>query len=194
MLTSQPITSQNALEKMSTQDLSSWYAYYTSSRPDLSRGQLTAALGAEVGLSAPPPYTQAVAAPSASSSVIAPTPTPSAAPTNNSVSKKEKKSVSPPAQRTVTLSPTALKWIGIIVMIIGLLALSVRYSDNGNVQQMLQQLLNILGQYVLKSGLFVYQSSLRLLDKAEDYGSDLWQHVPSWSGNSNPGEFKTQVI
>lgn len=181
---------------MSTQDLSSWYAYYTSSRPDLSRGQLTAALGAEVGLSPPPSYTQAVTAPSASSSVIAPAPTPSAAPTTNSVSKKEKKAVVPqPSQRTVTISPTAAKWIGIFVMIVGLLALSVRYSDNGNVQQMLQQLLNILGQYVLKSGLFVYQSSLRLLDKAEDYGSDLWQHVPSWGGSSHGGgEFKTQVI
>lgn len=178
---------------MSMQDLTSWYAYYTSSRPDLSRGQLTAALCAEVGLSAPPSYMQAVAAPSASSSVIVPTPTPSAAPAKNSVAKKKKKAVAPPAQRTVTLSPTALKWIGIFVMIGGLLALSVRYSDNGNVQQMLQQILNILGQYVLKSGLFVYQSSLRLLDKAEDYTSDLWQHVPSW-GSNHGGEFKTQVI
>lgn len=188
-----PITSQGALEKMSTQDLSSWYAYYTSSRPDLSRGQLTAALGAEVGLSAPPPYTQAVAAPPASSSVIAPTPTPSAAPPvqSNSVAKKEKKAA-PPPQRTVTLSPTTAKWAVIFALIGGLLALSVRYSDNGSVQQMLQQLLNILGQYVLKSGMFVYQSSLRLLDKAEDYGSDLWQHVPGWGNHG--GEFKTQVI
>lgn len=193
---------------MSTQDLSSWYAYYTSSRPDLSRGQLTAALGAEVGLStSPPPYNQAVlATPSSSSALVAPTPTPSAAPpaqpSNSVIAKsKEKNSVSPkqstapPPQRTVTLSPTAVKWIGIFVMIGGLLALSVRYSDNGNVQQMLQQLLQLLGQYVLKSGLFVYQSSLRLLDKAEDYGSELWQHVPSMPGIwGDGGEFKTQVI
>lgn len=193
---------------MSAQDLSTWYAYYTSSRPDLSRGQLTAALGAEVGLSSPPPYAQAVLAPSSASTIAAaPTPSTSAPPaptkstaapsnSNNSAAKKTPAPSPPPPPRTVTLSPTTVKWAVIFALIGGLLAMSVRYSDNGSVQQMLQQLLQILGQYVLKSGLFVYQSSLRLLEHAEDYGSEMWQHVPRPWGDSasHGGEFKTQVI
>lgn len=175
---------------MSTADLTAWYAYYTSSRPDLPRAALEGALAAEVGLPAPPSYAQVLAAPAD------PAPVPPEESTAASAVAVSKGAPTPETgHKTLSLPPGVVKGLAVAVIVAVLLGVSVRYSDNGSVQTLLQQLVQILGQYVLKSGAFVYQSSVRLLEHAADTGSEWLQRVPPLNPflTNDDGEFKTQV-
>ncbi|BEI89960.1 uncharacterized protein CcaverHIS019_0300300 [Cutaneotrichosporon cavernicola] len=143
------ISSLAALEKMSDSDLANWYAYYSSTAPPtVARDALIAALATEVGLSQlpPPSYAQATSAPS-------------------QIAAKRTSSLSP--------SPVFLKWTAVLCVLVAILALSVINRDNGALQSILQQIVQIIGQYLLKTSLFVQNASIKLIAGAEAWGSAL---------------------
>lgn len=134
---------------MPASDLASWYTYYTStsSSPSIAREALIAALAAEVGLTPPPPpsYAQATSAP-----VQIAKPSPSFTP-----------------------SPAFLKWAAVLGVLAAILALSVINRDNTALQSILQQIIQIIGQYLLKTSLFVQNASVKMIAGAEAWGSAL---------------------
>lgn len=136
---------------MSTSDLAAWYAYYTSSSSSSSkaststkipREDLIAALSAEVGLPPPPSYAQAT--------LLAP---------------------SKPSTSSFVLSPAAMKWAAILTVLAGTIALSIHNSDNASFQNLLQQIIQIVGQYVLKTTLAVRSASIQMLASVEEFGT-----------------------
>ncbi|GMK58010.1 hypothetical protein CspeluHIS016_0500420 [Cutaneotrichosporon spelunceum] len=143
------ISSIAALEEMSDSDLTSWYAYYSSTPPPtIERDTLVAALTAEVGLSPshPPSYAQATSTPT-------------------QIAAKPEPSLSP--------SPTFLKWAAVLGVLAAILVLSVINRDNTALQSILQQIVQIIGQYLLKSSIFMQNASVKMLAGAEAWGSAL---------------------
>ncbi|KLT39537.1 hypothetical protein CC85DRAFT_288452 [Cutaneotrichosporon oleaginosum] len=143
------ISSLSALEKMSASELTGWYGYYTSAStpPPRERQTLIAALTAEIGLSPPPPPSYAQAT------------------TPMQVVAKPVVSLAP--------SPVFLKWAAVLGVLVAILGLSIVNRDNGALQNILQQIVQIIGQYLLKTSLFVQNASVKMLAGAEAWGSAL---------------------
>ncbi|BEI82162.1 hypothetical protein CcaverHIS002_0300300 [Cutaneotrichosporon cavernicola] len=66
-----------------------------------------------------------------------------------------------------------LKWTAVLCVLVAILALSVINRDNGALQSILQQIVQIIGQYLLKTSLFVQNASIKLIAGAEAWGSAL---------------------
>lgn len=157
---------------MSTPDLGEWYAYYTSASkpPHIARESLLPALAVEVGLTPPPPPSYAQA-------------------TKDTVT---------PSKPLFELSPQATKCVAILAILAATIALSVLNRNNGSLQNILQQIVQIIGQYLLKTSLAVRSASVQMLSSVEEIGSsalhatrlgDPLGKVKDWGG-----DFKAAVL